>query len=223
MLRPRPKVLVTGFEPFGDAVINPSWLVARALHGRQIAGHAIVAARLPTVFGQSAALLSTLVQRHRPALVLCLGLAAGRTAISLERVAINVDDARIPDNTGSQPLDEAVVVGAPTAYFSRLPVKAMLQAIRDAGVAAELSNTAGTFVCNHVFYALMHLLATRRGHQPTQGGFVHLPCLPEQAAAQGAGATMALDDMARGLTAAIRAALQHAGGPDIALAAGTTH
>ena len=222
MLRPYPKVLVTGFDPFDDAAVNPSWLVARALHGRQIAGHRIVAAQLPTVFGQSAQQLAALLKLHRPSLVLCLGLAAGRAAISLERVAINVNDARIPDNQGAQPVDSPVVQAGPSAYFARMPVKAMLQAVRATGVPAELSNTAGTFVCNHVFYALMHLLATQRGQAHTRGGFIHLPCLTEHAPPHAATACMAQDDMVRGLKAAIRAALEHTG-QDVGLAAGTTH
>lgn len=223
MLRLHPKVLLTGFDPFDKADPNPSWLVARALHRRQIAGHRIVAAQLPTVFDRPAQQLAKLLTAHRPALVICLGLAAGRTGISLERVAINLADARIPDNTGAQPLDMPVVRGGPDAYFTRLPVKTMLLAIRGAGVHGELSNTAGTFVCNHVFYALLHLLATRRGHTRTRGGFIHLPCLPEQAGALGVTASMPLDDMARGLMAAIRAALEHTGTRDAPLAAGTTH
>jgi pyroglutamyl-peptidase len=223
MLTPHPQVLVTGFDPFGDATTNPSWLAAHALHGRQVAGHRIVAARLPTVFGASLARLAVLLKQHRPVLVLCLGLAAGRSALSLERVALNLNDARIPDNSGAQPVDSPVIEGGPDAYFARLPVKAMLQAIRASGVPAELSNTAGTFVCNHVFYALMHLLATRRGHKHTRGGFIHLPCLREQAAAHGVDASMELDDMVCGLKAAIRAALEHTGRQDLALAAGATH
>ena len=148
----RPTVLLTGFEPFDNADTNPSWLAARALHGRQIVRHRIVAAQLPTAFNASAQQLAGLVALHRPALVLCLGLAAGRTAISLERVAINVNDARIPDNAGEQPVDTPVVPDGPDAYFTRMPVKAMLLAIRGTGVDGELSNTAGTFVCNHIFY-----------------------------------------------------------------------
>ena len=119
MLRPHPKVLVTGFDPFGDAEVNPSWLVASALHGRQIAGHRIVGAQLPTVFGQSARRLAALLKLHRPSLVVCLGLAAGRAAISLERVAININDARIPDNHGAQPVDSPVAMTGPSAYFAR--------------------------------------------------------------------------------------------------------
>ncbi len=222
MLPLHPTVLVTGFDPFDRADINPSWLAAGALHGRQIARHRVVAARLPTAFGSSAQQLASLVALHRPALVLCLGLAAGRTGLSLERVAINVDDARIPDNSGAQPIDSPVVPGGPDAYFARLPLKVMLLAIRGAGIPAELSNSAGTYVCNHVFYALMHLLTTRRGQLRTRGGFIHLPCLPDQATALGAGAGMALEDMVRGLQAAIRAALSHTGRRDATLAAGST-
>lgn len=223
MLSVRPRVLLTGFEPFGGDAINPSWLAAKALHGRQIAGHRIVAACLPTQFGTSAQALSGLLREHRPALVLCLGLAAGRSALSLERVAINVDDARIPDNAGAQPVDRAVVAHAPAAYFARLPLKAMLQAMRGAGVACELSNTAGTFVCNHVFFALMHLLATQRGRQSTLGGFMHLPALPQQALGAPVMPTMALEEMVHGLRAALRAALLHGDAPDLPLAAGATH
>jgi len=218
-----PKVLLTGFDPFGHADLNPSWLVAQALHGRRIARHRIVAAQLPTVFGTSATELARLLRLHRPALVVCMGLAAGRGAISLERVAINVNDARIPDNRGAQPLDGPVVEGGPSAYFSTLPVKVMLQAIREAGIGAELSNSAGTFVCNHVFYALMHQLAKRKALRSTRGGLIHLPCLPEQMATQGTIQSMELAAMVRGLQVGIRAALTHTGVRDLALAAGTTH
>ncbi|MEJ7930692.1 pyroglutamyl-peptidase I [Ramlibacter sp. AN1015] len=176
---PRPTVLVTGFEPFGAGGDNPSALAALALNDSDIAGHRVVGAVLPTVFGASRAVLEDLVARHRPALVVCCGLAGGRAAISLERIAINVDDARIADNAGAQPVDLPVVAGAPAAYFSTLPIKAMLQSLRSAGIAAEVSQTAGTFVCNHVFYGLMHLLA-QPGCRGVRGGLVHVPWLPGQ-------------------------------------------
>ncbi|MCY7305342.1 MAG: pyroglutamyl-peptidase I [Rhodoferax sp.] len=213
-------ILLTGFEPFDGDAVNPSWLLAQALHGRQVAGHRIVASRLPTAFGASAALLARLIQVHRPALVLCLGLAGGRQALSLERVAININDARIPDNLGGQPVDTAVIPNGPAAYFSSLPIKAMLLAIRETGVPAEVSNSAGTFVCNHVFYALMHLLTTGRGLRRVRGGFMHLPWLPGQALAHQSAAGVALPDMVLGLRAALRAALLHTGETDIRLAAG---
>jgi pyroglutamyl-peptidase len=155
-----PTVLLTGFEAFGGHSVNASWLAAQALHGRQIAGHRVVAARLPTVFDLSLRELQGLLDAHAPSLVLCLGLASGRKALSLERVAININDASLADNHGAKPVDTPVVSEGPTAYFSTLPLKAMLQALRRHGLPAELSQTAGTFVCNHVFYGLMHLIAT---------------------------------------------------------------
>ena len=197
-----PRVLLTGFEPFGGDLLNPSGLIAQALHRRQLAGHRIVAAQLPTVFGASLARLNALLAEHRPALVVCLGLAASRAAISLERIAINVDDARIADNAGAQPIDVPVIAGAPAAYFSTLPIKAMQAAIHGAGIPAEVSQTAGTFVCNHVFYGLMHRLATARGLAGTRGGFIHVPMLPEQGAP-----SLPLAQMVEGLRIGIRTAL----------------
>lgn len=202
-----PRVLLTGFDPFGDtghssSPLNPSWLAVQALGGKRIGGHLVVAAQLPTVFQASMDELTRLLRLHKPALVICVGQAGGRGAISLERIAININDARIPDNLGAQPVDTPVVADGPAAYFSSLPIKAMLQALQGAGVAAEVSQTAGTFVCNHVFYALMHALATKRGFKRTRGGFIHVPYLPEQGAPH-----MPLDEIVRGLRLAVATAL----------------
>ncbi len=194
-------VLITGFDPFGGAGINPSWLAAQALDGRRIAGHQVVAARLPTAFDQALAVLGQLLATYRPQLVLCTGQAGGRAALSLERIAINVNDARIPDNAGTQPIDTPVVAGGPAAYFSSLPIKAMLAALEAAGIRAEVSQTAGTFVCNHVFYGLMHSLAEPR-FAGVRGGLVHVPWLPEQGQP-----SMPLDQIVAGLEVAIRSAL----------------
>jgi pyroglutamyl-peptidase len=199
---PLPTVLLTGFDPFGGDSLNPSWLAVRALHGKRIAGHKLVAAQLPTLFDASLLELARLLRAHRPALVMCVGQAGGRAAISLERVAINVNDARIPDNAAAQPVDTPVVADGPAAYFTGLPIKAMRQALQHAGIAAEVSQTAGTFVCNHVFYGLMHELATKRGFKRTRGGFVHVPWLPGQGQPN-----MATDELVRGLRVAIAAAL----------------
>lgn len=199
---PLPRILLTGFDAFGGDTVNPSWQAVQALHGRRIAGHQVVAASLPTVFEASLAELGRLLRLHRPALVLCVGQAGGRAALSLERVAINVNDARIADNAAAQPVDTPVVAGGPAAYFSTLPIKAMLQALQKEGLAAEVSQTAGTFVCNHVFYGLMHMLATQRGFKRTRGGFVHVPFLPGQGQPH-----MALEDVVRGLRVAVRAAI----------------
>jgi len=212
----QPKIMLTGFDAFGGASLNPSWLAVKALHGRQIAGHRVVAVQLPTVFGESLHRLQSLLQQHQPTLVICVGQAGGRNAISLERVAINVNDAPLADNVGSQPVDTPVVPGAPAAYFTTLPIKAMLAALQRAGVAAEVSQTAGTFVCNHVFFGLMHALATQRPLRHTRGGFVHVPYLPEQGAP-----SMAQGEMVRGLRLALRSALLADG--DLALGAGAVH
>ena len=172
-----PTVLLTGFDAFAGAASNASWLAVQALHGRQVADCRVVAARLPTVFGDSYTELKRLLEAHAPVLVLCVGLASGRRAISIERVAINVDDASLADNRGACPVDTPVVPAGPAAYFSGLPIKAMLHALQQQGLPAEVSQSAGTFVCNHVFYGLMHTLATEPALAGTRGGFVHVPGL----------------------------------------------
>src|SRR5438309_7486556 len=146
-----PTVLVTGFEPFGADTVNPSWMATQALHGRQVVSHRIVGAQIPTVFGQSLQALRDLLLHYRPDVVICTGQAGGRAALSLERIAINVNDARIPDNAGAQPIDTPVIPGGPAAYFTGLPIKAMLASMLAAGIRAEDSQPAGTFVCNHCF------------------------------------------------------------------------
>jgi pyroglutamyl-peptidase len=200
-------VLVTGFEPFDGETLNPSMAVAQALHGMRLDGHRVHAAVLPCVFGDALQALDEAMSRVRPALVLALG-QAGRAEISVERVAINVDDARIADNAGARPIDRAVVDGGPAAYFSSLPIKAMVETMRRAGLPAAVSQTAGTFVCNHVFYGLQHLLADT----PVRSGFMHVPLLPEQASAHPGLPTMALADMVRGTRRAIEVALRHGSG-----------
>ena len=199
-----PPILVTGFEPFGGEVLNPSAQVAQALHGRRIGGAAVIGMVLPCAFGEAIATLREALATHRPQLVLALGQAGGRCDLSLERVAINLDDARIADNCGAQPIDEAVVVGGPAAFFTTLPVKAMAAALRLAGYPASVSHSAGTFVCNHVFYGLQHLLA---GEQNMRSGFMHLPYLPEQAARHAGAPSLALATMIDGVAVALAAAL----------------
>lgn len=176
----RPRVLLTGFDPFGGQSVNPSWQAVSALHGTTVAGHDVIGAQLPTVFGAALQALRDSLRQHRPTLVLATGQAGGRGAISLERVAINVNDARIPDNAGAQPVDTPVVPGGPAAYFTRLPIKAMLVALLQQGIRAEVSQTAGTFVCNHTFYGLMHELETTPEFAGVRGGLIHVPWLPEQ-------------------------------------------
>ena len=172
----RTDVLLTGFAPFDGAEVNESWEAvsgaAPALVARGIETEARV---LPVEFGTASALLADAVRLLRPRLVVAVGLAAGRTAITPERVAINIRDARIPDNAGASPVDEPVVPGAPVGRFSTLPVKAMVAALAEEGVPGAVSQTAGTYVCNDVFYALQHLLATDAALAGIRGGFVHVP------------------------------------------------
>lgn len=208
-----PTVLLTGFDPFGEAEINPSWEAVQRLHGTRVLGHQVVAAQLPTVFGRSLQRLRELMQEHRPSLVLCTGQAGGRPALGLERVAINIDDARIPDNAGAQPIDLPVVASGPAAYFTKLPIKAMLARLQSEGVRAEVSQSAGTFVCNHVFYGLMHELHTQPHWQDVRGGFIHVPWLAQQGEPW-----MEIDEIVRGLELAIGSALETV--TDVTLAAG---
>lgn len=200
-------VLVTGFEPFDQDPLNPSWEVARALDGWVCDGVPVRALKLPCVFGLAAERLDQALREHRPQLVVGLGLATGRSEWQPERVAINCDDARIPDNAGRQPIDTAVVPGGPAAYFSTLPIKAIVQALRAAGLPASVSNSAGTFVCNHGFYALMHALATHGALAGARGGFVHVPCLPEQAARHPGVPSMALDTQVQALRVLLQTCL----------------
>jgi len=190
------RALVTGFEPFGGDGVNPSSLALSHLP-RRLGGLDIHTRELPCVFGEAIAVLRAAVAETRPDLVLCTGLAGGRAELSLERVAINVDDARIPDNAGNRPIDLPVIAGGPPAYFSLLPIKATVAALREAGLPAAVSNSAGTFVCNHVFYGLMHLAATAA--RPFRGGFLHVPYLPAQAARQPGAPSLALADIVRGI------------------------
>jgi pyroglutamyl-peptidase len=168
-------VLLTGFEPFDNDLVNPSWEAARQLDGVQLGeGARIVAHCLPCAFATAGEHLARLISELNPAMVIATGLAPGRSEMSIERVAININDARIPDNLGQQPIDTPVVAGGPAAYFSTLPIKAMVKALRDAGVAAAVSQTAGTFVCNQVFYLLQHRLV----EAGVRSGFIHVPSAP---------------------------------------------
>jgi pyroglutamyl-peptidase len=214
-----PTILLTGFEPFGGENINPSQEIVRALDGEIVDGHRIVGAILPVAFAATLPLLEELLDAHRPTLVFALGQAGGRSAISLERVAINLVDARIADNDGLQPIDAAVLDGAPGAYFTRLPVKAIARCLLELGIPAAPSLSAGSFVCNQVFYALSHLLATRHPH--ARGGFVHVPWLPQQAALHPGQPSMTLQTMIDGVRAALACAITTT--EELHVADGATH
>ncbi|GGJ34963.1 pyroglutamyl-peptidase I [Deinococcus roseus] len=190
------RVLLTGFEPFGGEQINPSWLAVQRVP-ELLPDLDIVCHQLPTVFGAALQELRVAIEDHHPQVVICTGQAGGRVSISLERVAINLMDARIPDNAGQQPLDEAIFEDAPSAYFTTLPIKRLRQRLAREGIPAEISYSAGTFVCNNVFYGLMHDLQL---HFPgVIGGFVHVPYLPEQVASRGWEPSMSLSTIVKAL------------------------
>lgn len=196
------KLLVTGFDPFGGEKINPALEAVRGLENT-IKGAEIKKLEIPTVFGKAAEVVKAAIDEFHPDVVLNVGQAGGRFALTPERVAINVDDARIPDNEGNQPIDEAIQEQGDAAYFTQLPVKAMVTAIKAAGLPGAVSNTAGTFVCNHIMYQVQYLIDT---HYPTlKGGFIHVPFIPEQVVDKADQPFMNLTDMTKGLTAAIEA------------------
>jgi pyroglutamyl-peptidase len=210
-------VLLTGFEPFNKETVNPAWESVRALEGWSGPGFAVQVLQLPCVFGDANRVMEEALARLRPDVVIAVGQAGGRVDLSVERVAINVDDAPIADNAQRQLVDEPIVAGAPAAYFSTLPIKAIVEALRAAGLPASVSQTAGTFVCNHVFYGLMH----RTAGMPVRAGFIHIPYLPEQAAAHPGAASMALADMAKGLKIAVEVSINAT--QDIRASGGKTH
>lgn len=193
----QPRILLTGFTPFGGEDINPSWEAVRVLDGKHIGGHRVISRVLPTAFAQSQRELAMMMDELAPAIVLGVGQAGGRSRLSIERVAINVQDARMADNSGAQPIDEAVVVEGPAAYFSTLPIKAMLKALLAERLPAEISNTAGTFVCNHVAYLMLHVAAKRPG---VRAGFIHIPYSPSQAARFPNAPSMGGEDVLRALS-----------------------
>jgi pyroglutamyl-peptidase len=196
-------VLLTGFEPFGGDSVNPSGEVARELDGAAIAGHEVFGVVLPCVFGRATEELKQLIELRQPSLVICLGMAARRSAITPERVAINLADASIPDNEGQQPVDEPLASDGPAAYWSTLPVKAIVLALQEQGLPAAISLSADAFVCNSVFYGLMHELARRGSGIP--GGFIHVPGLPTQAIG---GPGMPLEQIVAAVRLAIETALE---------------
>ena len=193
------RVLVTAFEPFGGERINASLEALRRLPPR-LGRLEIATAELPTSYSRSLPALEAAIAAAQPALVLCTGQAADRSALCVERVAVNVQDARIPDNDGTRPVDAPVVEGGPAAYLATLPVRAAVAALRAADLPAQVSMSAGTFVCNHVFYGLMHMAAARRAAY--RGGFLHVPALAGTGSAAGG---MPLDAIVLGITTVLEA------------------
>ena len=170
------KIIVTGFDPFGGETINPSIECVKALP--EIEGVELIRLELPTVFKESAKRLNEVINDVKPDAVLSVGQAGGRPGITMERIAINIDDARIPDNISQQPIDETIQTEGEAAYFTTLPIKRIVKAIRELRISAEVSNSAGTFVCNHIMY--QSLFAATKADKPFKAGFMHIPFIPEQ-------------------------------------------
>ena len=199
------KILLTGFDPFGGESINPAWEAVKRV--KAPAGAELIRLEVPTVFGRSITTVLTSMRLHRPDVVVCVGQAAGRSEITPERVAINIADASIPDNEGNTPCDEPIYPEGENACFSTLPVKAMVEAIKAAGLPASLSNTAGTFVCNQLMYGLLYHIS--REFPGVGGGFIHVPCIPEQAARMEKPVpSLPLPEIVRGLEAALSALVE---------------
>lgn len=211
------KLLLTAFDPFGGSSLNPAQEAVR-LVADQIGPIQVVKLDVPTVFGRSIDVVAAAIDKERPDSVLCIGQAGGRAALTPERIAINISDASIADNEGMQPIDVPIDAGGPAAYFSTLPVKAMVRAIREAGLPASVSNTAGTFVCNHLMYGVLHKLS--QSYPGVRGGFMHVPFAHGQTLDRST-PSMSIPDIARGIEAAIGAIAENA--QDISAAEGKTH
>lgn len=212
------KILVTGFDPFGGEKINPAIESVKMLPDT-IAGSQIVKLEIPTVCHRSLKVIEQAIKEHNPDIILSIGQAGGRTDITVERIGINIDDCRIPDNDGQQIIDEPVFQDGPTAYFSNLPIKAMVAHIQERQIPASVSNSAGTFVCNHVLYGVRHMIETK--YPGKKSGFIHIPFLPQQVVDKKNMPSMSLECIVEALTAAIEAIVDTK--EDIKVTGGATH
>jgi pyroglutamyl-peptidase len=212
------KVLFTGFEPFGGESINPSWEAVKQLNGEIIEDVLMVADVIPTVYRKSIVALENLIEQHKPDIVICVGQAGGRLQITPERVAINLDDARIKDNDGNQPIDERISANGPAAYWTGLPIKRIVENMKRNDIPASVSYTAGTFVCNHIFYGLMDYI--NRNSSNIRGGFIHIPFIPEQTIDKQA-PSLSLDTIVKSLRIAAFTAAHY--DSDVHAVGGTTH
>lgn len=212
------KALVTGFDPFGGEIINPSFEAVRKMSHR-IGQCDIIKQEIPTVFYRSLEVLEAAIERENPDIVICVGQAGGRFELSIERVGINLNEARIPDNEGQKPLGTTIKEDGENAYFSTLPNKAILKEMIENNIPAVLSYTAGTYVCNHVLYGLMYMIEKK--YPNIRGGFIHVPYLPEQALLKKKTPFMSLDMMTKGLELAVKATVENK--EDIIFPAGESH
>lgn len=200
------KILITGFEPFGGEKINPSYEAVKLLPDK-INGTTIIKRQIPTVFRKSIEEIEKLIEETNPNIVISVGQAGGKAEVNIERLAINIDDARIQDNEGNQPIDEVIFEDGENAYFSNLPIKAMVEKIKEGGIPACISNSAGTFVCNHIMYGLLYLIDKKYPH--IKGGFIHVPYLPEQVVDKRNMPSMSLDNIKKALVLAIEAIIEN--------------
>jgi pyroglutamyl-peptidase len=214
------KILITGFDPFEHEPINPSWETVRRLPDK-VDGAEIIKVQIPTSFVRSGEVLRGAIVEHDPDVIISVGQAGGRFAINPERVAINIDDGRIADNDGEQPIDVPVREDGPPAYFSSLPIKAMVTAMRRAGFPAAVSNTAGTFVCNHIMYSILYMID--REFPGKRGGFIHVPYIPQQIVNKPNLPSMSIEDMTTVLTAGLGAVVEYADKPDERSVGGAIH
>ena len=202
------KLLITGFQPFDGESVNPALEVAKGLQGKIINGYEVIAREIPVVRFEALKAVQAAIEELQPDAVIATGQAGGRPDITVERVGINIDDFRIPDNKGNQPIDEPIAAGGPVAYWATLPIKKMVANVKAQGIPASVSNSAGTYVCNHLLYGLLHYLATH-GRGVIPAGFVHIPYLPEQMAVRSGKdaqvATMSLETLLKGFEALIAA------------------
>ena len=198
------KVLITGFDPFGGEKINPAWEAVKGIKNI-IEGAKIIKLEIPTVFNKSIEKVKEAMELEKPDIVLCIGQAGGRYDITIERVAINVDDARIEDNEKNQPIDIPVFEDGENAYFSNLPIKAMVEEIKGQGIPASISNSAGTFVCNHIMYGVLYHI--NKTYKNMRGGFIHVPFINEQVLDKKNQPYMPVEHISKAIEAAIKAAV----------------
>ncbi|MRI80483.1 pyroglutamyl-peptidase I [Aerococcaceae bacterium DSM 109653] len=214
------KILVTGFDPFGQDTINPALEAVKQLPN-EILGASIIKLEIPTMFHQSANVVNLAIQQHQPDIVVHIGQAGGRFGITPERIAINLDDARIADNSSQQPIDQLIAENGPAAYFSQLPVKAMVANMQEVGIPATVSNSAGTFVCNHIMYQTLHYC--QMNYPQIQSGFIHVPYLPQQVADKASLPSMDLKTIVQGLVISIETIITYQGHADIKTVGGSLH
>ena len=213
------KILITGFDPFGGEKTNPAIESVKRID-ENIEGAEIHKLEIPTVFHKAADKIEEKIKEIKPDVILSVGQAGGRYDLTVERVAINQDDARIPDNEENQPIDVKIREDGKNAYFATIPIKAMVEEIKKENIPASVSNSAGTFVCNHVMYQDLYL-AEKYGN--IKAGFIHVPFLPEQVLDKKDTASMSLDDIVKGLNAAVRAIVKYADKEDLEITGGATH